>query len=453
MTAARRLRAVFLGTPDFAIPSLRAVLDEVEVLAVVTQPDRPRGRGRQVAPPPVAAVARALGLRVLQPTRLNDPAVPDTLRTLRPDIIMTVAYGKIIPPAILTLPPLGCINVHPSLLPKYRGASPIQSAIADGQRETGVTIMYQSEALDAGDIILQRRVPIEPHDTAQTLEARLADEGARALVEALRLIAGGTAPRFPQDASAATYVKKLTKENGRLDWTRPARALANVIRAMDPWPSAYTTHRGRLLKIWKGAAIEHRPPGPARPGTVVEVRRRGGVGGAPGARRLCQRLARSRGSGGARNRARPAAPRWLRAAGAAVGDRTCGDAGDQRRVAPVPARGRHRHGQADGRGDHPLSWLRGVFIDHAARRVQRQSPRGSRAAGTGARRAAGSRRRAVGPQRGGAHLCRGRGGGHPESAAIVGDPPVSTGLNRPARPSTRRCSWPDGMVTPEPRHS
>src|SRR5207245_1985156 len=143
----RRLKAVFLGTPEFAIPSLRAVLDVVEVLAVVTQPDRPRGRGRQVAPPPV------------------------------------------------------------------------QSAIVGGQRETGVTIMYQSEALDAGDIILQRRAPIEPHDTAQTMEARLADEGARALVEALRLIAGGTAPRIPQDASAATYVKKLTKENGRLDWT------------------------------------------------------------------------------------------------------------------------------------------------------------------------------------------------------------------------------------------
>src|SRR5438034_9643652 len=143
MTAARRLRAVFLGTPDFAIPSLRAVLDVVEVLAVVTQPDRPRGRGRQVAPPPVAAVARALGLRVLQATRLNDPAVLDTLRALRADIIITVAYGKIIPPAILTLPPLGCINVHPSLLPMYRGASPIQSAIPVGPRGNGVTKSWQ----------------------------------------------------------------------------------------------------------------------------------------------------------------------------------------------------------------------------------------------------------------------------------------------------------------------
>ena len=267
-----RLRAIFLGTPAFAIPSLRAVLDEVEMLAVVTQPDRPRGRGRQVTPPPVAQVARTLGLRVLQPARLNDPAVLDDLRALQPDVIITVAYGKMIPPSILALPPLGCINVHPSLLPKYRGASPIQSAIADGQRETGVTIMYQSEALDAGDIILQRRVPIEPDDTAQTLEAKLAEVGAQTLVEALRLIADGRAPRIPQDASAATYVKKLTKEDGRLDWIRPAQALANLIRAMDPWPSAYTLHRGRLLKIWKGTAIESVKPA-APSGTVVEIRR------------------------------------------------------------------------------------------------------------------------------------------------------------------------------------
>ncbi|OLD58578.1 MAG: methionyl-tRNA formyltransferase, partial [Armatimonadetes bacterium 13_1_40CM_3_65_7] len=190
----------------------------------------------------------------------------------QPDVIITVAYGKMIPPSILALPPLGGINVHPSLLPKYRGASPIQSAIADGQRETGVTIMYQSETLDAGDIILQRRVPIEPDDTALTLEAKLAEVGAQTLVEALRLIAEGRAPRIPQDASAATYVKKLTKEDGRLDWTRPAQALANLIRAMDPWPSGYTLYRGRLLKIWKGTAIESVKPA-APPGTVVEIRR------------------------------------------------------------------------------------------------------------------------------------------------------------------------------------
>ncbi len=272
-TSRKRLRAVFLGTPEFAVPSLRVLVDDVDVLAVVTQPDRPQGRGRRVASPPVAEIAQQLGLRILQPARLKDPLAIETLRALGPDIIVTVAYGKIIPPQILALPPLGCINVHPSLLPKYRGASPIQAAIADGERETGVTIMYQSEALDAGDLILQRRVPIAPEDTAQTLEARLADAGAEALREALRLIAAGTAPRLAQDESKASYVGKLAKDDGRIDWTRSAAVLADFIRAMDPWPSAYTWHRGRLLKIWKGTAVPGPASGNATPGTVVETRR------------------------------------------------------------------------------------------------------------------------------------------------------------------------------------
>lgn len=265
-----RLRTVFLGTPEFAVPSLRALLTSVDVLAVVSQPDRPQGRGRQVAPPPVARVARELGLRLLQPARLRDPTVVQSLRALQPEIIVTVASGKIIPPEILSLPPLGCINLHPSLLPKYRGASPIQAAIADGMAETGVTIMYQSEELDAGDIILQRRVPIEPEDTAHTLGARLAEVGAQALVEALRLIAEGKAPRIPQDPSQATYVGKLKKEDGRIDWTRPAAALVNFVRAIDPWPSAYTRHHGKLLKIWKCRAVP--TAGTVAPGTVIEIR-------------------------------------------------------------------------------------------------------------------------------------------------------------------------------------
>ena len=271
MNSGRRLRAIFLGTPEFAIPSLRALRDKVELLAVVTQPDRPQGRGRKVAPPPVAQVTRELGVPVLQPVKLRDPAVVEALRALRPDVIVTVAYGKIIPPQILTLPPLGCINVHPSLLPKYRGASPIQAALANGERETGVTIMYQSEALDAGDIILQRGVPIAPDDTAQTLEARLAEEGAHALVEALVLIADGKVPRLPQDESQTTYAGKLTKESGRIDWTQSATALVNFIRAMDPWPSAYTWHRGKLLKICKGQALEGASA--SQPGVVTEARR------------------------------------------------------------------------------------------------------------------------------------------------------------------------------------
>lgn len=273
-----RLRTVFLGTPEFAVPSLLALLDEADILAVVTQPDRPKGRGRQVSPPRVASVAHERGLRILQPARLKDPQVLQALADLRPDVLVTVAYGKIIPRELLDLPPRGCINVHPSLLPKYRGASPIQAAIAAGEVETGVTIMYQSEALDAGDIILQRAVPIEPGDTATTLESILAHVGAETLVEALRLIARGQAPRQPQDPSQATYASKLTKEHGRIDWSRPARVLANFIRAMDPWPSAYTWHRGRLLKIWKGipldaAALPASAEYETLPSTVVQIRR------------------------------------------------------------------------------------------------------------------------------------------------------------------------------------
>lgn len=265
----RKLRAAFLGTPEFAVPSLAAAHRETELVAVVTQPDRPKGRGRRVAAPPVAENARTLGLRVLQPARLKDPAVIGALRELRPDILITVAYGKIAPREMLDLPPLGCINVHPSLLPKYRGASPIQAALAAGESETGVTIMYQTEELDAGDIILQRRVPIALDDTGATLEAKLARAGAEALVDALRLIARGIAPRMPQDPAAASYVKKLTKDHGRIDWSKPAEDLARLIRAMDPWPSAYTRHRGKLLKIWKAGPVG----AGGEAGVVWEVRR------------------------------------------------------------------------------------------------------------------------------------------------------------------------------------
>lgn len=264
-----RLRVVFLGTPEFAVPSLQALLAETDVRAVITQPDRPKGRGRQVASPAVAGVAQAQQLRLLQPTRLRSPELIETLRAVAPDVNVTVAYGKIIPREVLDLPPLGSINVHPSLLPKYRGASPIAAAILNGETETGVTIMYQSMELDAGDIILQRRALIAPDDTTRTLEARLARLGADALLEALRLIASGSAPRIPQDHRAATYAGKLEKEHGRIDWTKPPADLVNLIRAMDPWPSAYTTHRGGLLKVWRATSADRSPGGEA--GTILEV--------------------------------------------------------------------------------------------------------------------------------------------------------------------------------------
>ncbi|MDQ7819827.1 MAG: methionyl-tRNA formyltransferase [Armatimonadota bacterium] len=268
-----RLRVVFFGTPQFAVPSLQALAAEAHVAVVVTQPDRPRGRGRVVEPPPVARAARDLGLPVMQPVRLRDPQVVERLRTAGADLHVTVAYGRIIPPEILALPPRGSINVHPSLLPRHRGASPIQAALLAGDAETGVTVLYQTPEMDAGDIILQRRVPIAPDDTARTLEARLAREAAEALVEAVRLIAAGTAPRRPQDPAAATYAGKLRKEDGRVEWTRPAVELARLVRAMDPWPSAFTWHRGRLLKIWRAQPVEASGP----PGTVVEVRPGDGI--------------------------------------------------------------------------------------------------------------------------------------------------------------------------------
>ncbi len=270
MITGRRLRAVFLGTPEFAVPALQAVDAIAEIVAVVTQPDRPKGRGRHVVSPPVADAARALGIPLLQPGRLKSPEVIARLRELAPDVVVTVAYGRIIPREMLALPPLGCINLHPSLLPKYRGASPIPRAIEAGDAVTGVTIMYQSEELDAGDIILQREAPIDPADTAASLEDKLAGIGATALVDALELIAAGRAPRRAQDHDAATYVGKLTKEDGRMDWARPASVLGDFIRAMDPWPSAYTTHRGRLLKIWQASAVPDPDGGP--PGSVVDVR-------------------------------------------------------------------------------------------------------------------------------------------------------------------------------------
>ena len=250
------LRVIFLGTPEFALPSLHALAGATTIAAVITRPDRPAGRGRVVTPPPVAVAARAMGLPVLQPESLRSPSTLDTVRALYPDLLVTVAYGRIIPPPVLALPPRGCINLHPSLLPAYRGASPIQRAIADGTTTTGVTIMYQTEELDAGDIILQREVAVTPEETAGELEARLAQVGAALLREAVCLIAAGAAPRRPQDHARATYAGRLTKEDGVLRWARPAHDLANQVRAMAPWPGAHTTWRDGVLKVWRARAAD-----------------------------------------------------------------------------------------------------------------------------------------------------------------------------------------------------
>ncbi len=273
------MRVVFLGTPPFAVPSLEAALAASDVQAVVTRPDRPKGRGLRVEPSAVAAAAAQYGLEVLQPPSLRDRAFLQRLRDVRPDLLVAVAFGRLIPPDVIEAAPLGGVNLHPSLLPRYRGAAPIPRAIAAGETETGVTVLYISEELDAGDIILQRAAPIDPEDTAGTLEARLAREGADLLAEALRLLEAGTAPRRPQDPAQATSAPKLSRADGLIRWNEPARRIVNLVRAFDPWPVAYTLRDGAELKLWRATALEHVPvaPGiPRAPGTVLRAAEREG---------------------------------------------------------------------------------------------------------------------------------------------------------------------------------
>jgi methionyl-tRNA formyltransferase len=267
------MKVIFMGTPEFAVPSLEAVLAAGDVTAVVTRPDRPRGRGLRVVPPPVAAAATAYALPVLQPASLREPGILAGLQEFEPDIFVVVAYGRMIPPAVLALAPLGGINLHPSLLPRYRGAAPIPRAIAAGETETGVTVLHLSNELDAGDIILQRPVPIFPDDTAGTLEARLAGEGAALLAEGLRLLGRGGAPRIPQDPSCATFAPKLAREEAVIRWVEPAAKIVNLVRALDPWPVAHTVANGAVLKIYRAAALAE--TGTESPGTVIRAQKDG----------------------------------------------------------------------------------------------------------------------------------------------------------------------------------
>lgn len=264
------MKIVFFGTPEFAVPSLDAALAVGEVVAVVTRPDKPRGRGLQVEPPPVARAANEYALEVLQPGSLRDPSFLARLGELAPDVGVLVAFGRLVPQDVLGRPPHGIVNVHPSLLPRYRGAAPIARAIAAGETETGVTILHLSDELDAGDIILQRPVPIAPDDTTRSLTPRLAAEGAELLTEALRLIEAGRAPRRPQDASLATWAPRLGREDGEIDWRRPAAAIANLVRACDPWPGAFTCVQGHELKVWR-ATVPPAARDAGAPGTVLDV--------------------------------------------------------------------------------------------------------------------------------------------------------------------------------------
>lgn len=263
------MRLIFMGTPVFAVPSLKALCKAAyDVTLVVTQPDRPRGRGKRVQPTPVKAAALELGLPIEQPASLRDAAVQERLASLKPDAICVVAYGALLPPPLITLGRFGCINVHPSLLPKYRGAAPIQRALMNGEEVTGVTTMFLSEEMDAGDIILQEAVPIGADEDAGALHDRLADIGARLLVESLQLLAEGKAPRIPQAHEEATYAPKIEPHDEVIVWERSARELHNQIRGLSPSPGAYTFYNGRRLKIRQARWSPENTEAP--PGTVVE---------------------------------------------------------------------------------------------------------------------------------------------------------------------------------------
>lgn len=264
-----RPRVVFMGTPDFAVPSLRAVARRCDVVAVMTQPDRPRGRGRKVTPSEVAQVADELGIKVWKPETMKSATLMAEIKDLSPDLFAVVAFGAILTAEWLQVPRLGAINLHGSLLPHYRGASPVQRALWDGKSGTGVTTIWMDQGIDTGDCILQQWAPVEPEDTAETLAARLAECGAPLLAESLMLAAAGTAPRFEQPREG-TYAKKLTKRDGLIDWTADAVTVANHQRAVTPWPGAMTGWDGRRLLIQK-CRPHDLLPAKAAPGTLVSL--------------------------------------------------------------------------------------------------------------------------------------------------------------------------------------
>ncbi len=275
MTDRKPLRIVFMGTPEFAVPSLRALLDSRhQVIAVVSQPDRPKGRGRKLTPPPVKELALAAGLPVLQPAAIKTAEFREELQSFHPDLFAVTAYGRILPGPLLNMPPMGTINVHGSLLPRYRGAAPVQWAILNGDSETGITIMQMDEGMDTGDILLPAAIPIEADDTAGSLAVKLAALGGRLLVEALDKLQDGELAPQAQDDSRASLAPPLTKEEGRIDWTEPAGALSCKIRGLDPWPTAYTFLDTKRLRLFRPEIVEA-PPTEIEPGTVLRADRDG----------------------------------------------------------------------------------------------------------------------------------------------------------------------------------
>jgi methionyl-tRNA formyltransferase len=255
------MRIVFIGTGEIGVPTLRALLNSAhEVVAVVTQPDKPVGREQRIESPPIKKAligrARQPGTPIFQPARIKDPQTIEEIRGLTPDVIVVVAYGQILPRDVLEIPRRACLNLHASLLPRWRGAAPIQAAIAAGDCETGITVMYMDEGLDTGEILLQRSVEILPNDTGESLHDRLAQVAPEALLESLRLLASGNAPRIPQDNARATYAPKLKREHGLIDWFESAEAIERRIRAYNPWPGAFMKVDRQNLKLFSASVVD-----------------------------------------------------------------------------------------------------------------------------------------------------------------------------------------------------
>jgi len=272
MTTATGWRVIFMGTPGFACPTLQRLLDRREnVVAVVTQPDRPKGRGQKLVPPPVKELAERHGIPVYQPLKVRDPAFIETILALRPDVIVVVAFGQILPKALLDMPPRGCINVHASLLPRYRGAAPLNWCIVNGERETGVTTMLMGPGLDTGPMLLKRITDIDAQEDVISLHDRLAAMGAELLAETLDGLKQGAITPEEQDDALSCYAPMLKKEDGLIDWRRDAGDIHNQVRGMCAWPGAYSFLHGQMLRIWRTGTST----GSGIPGTVLKAGRDG----------------------------------------------------------------------------------------------------------------------------------------------------------------------------------
>ncbi len=268
------MNIVFMGTPDFAVPILEQLIkDGYNVVGVVTQPDKPKGRKQQLTPPPVKVTAESYGIPVLQPTKIREKDQYEQVIALQPDIIVTAAFGQILPKPLLEAPKYGCINVHASLLPELRGGAPIHYAILQGKKKTGITIMYMVEKLDAGDILTQVEVPIDERDTVGTLHDKLSQAGATLLSETLPKLLRGDITPIKQDDEQATFAYNIKPEQERIDWTKTGEDIYNHIRGMNPWPVAYTTYGDERWKIWWGEKVQSSSQ--AKPGTIVAVEQDG----------------------------------------------------------------------------------------------------------------------------------------------------------------------------------